>query len=89
LCAALSESCGSGGYAAGYYGYLWAEVISQDMFGRFKSNPMSQEEGMRYRNLVLKPGSSQDAIDLLKAFLGREPNDKAFMEMLLAGHKDD
>ena len=74
-----------GSYDAGYYGYLWSEVFAADMFHTvFKKDPMSREEGMRYRRTVLEKGSSRDPMDLLKDFLGREPNAEAFYKELAA-----
>lgn len=72
-----------GGYDAGYYGYLFSEVFSTDMFHtRFKEDPMSQEEGRRYRQLVLAKGGSRDEMESLTEFLGREPNTEAFYKEL-------
>ncbi len=70
------------GYEAGYYGYLWSSVYAQDMWSRFADNPMNPEVAMEYRRLVLGPGGSRPALDLVRAFLGREPNSAAFLEHL-------
>ncbi|KAI0165704.1 peptidase family M3 [Xylariaceae sp. FL1272] len=68
-----------GGYDAGYYGYLSSEVYSTDMFySSFKENPMDGKEGRRYRHTVLERGGSQDEMETLKQFLGREPSSDAF-----------
>jgi thimet oligopeptidase len=71
----------TGGYSAGYYGYLWSEVYSADMFDRFKSEGIfNQQAGLQYRQQVLAPGGSCDAIDLLVSFLGRKPTEDAFLK---------
>ena len=72
-----------GGYDAGYYGYLWSHVYGDDMFSVFEDEGvLSPEVGARYRTEVLEAGSSRDAWDHLRAFLGREPNAHAFLTKL-------
>eukprot|EP00038_Savillea_parva_P009892 m.186522 g.186522 ORF g.186522 m.186522 type:complete len:661 (+) comp16791_c0_seq1:44-2026(+) len=67
-------------YSAAYYGYLWAEVLSSDMFQqRFEANPFSPEAGMRYRKQVLAPGGVGKIADHLETFLGRPPTQDAFL----------
>ncbi|PHH59998.1 hypothetical protein CDD81_2202 [Ophiocordyceps australis] len=72
-----------GGYDAGYYGYLWSEVFSTDMFHSFfKKDPMNGKEGRRYRKTVLQYGGSRDEMQSLREFLGREPSTDAFYKEL-------
>jgi len=71
------------GYAASYYGYAWAKVFAQDMFSIFEDEGvLNPETGRRFRQIVLSPGGSRDAMDLVREFLGREPNNKAFIRSL-------
>jgi thimet oligopeptidase len=71
------------GYSAGYYSYLWSDVISADMFSRFeKEGLMNPELGMEYRVKVLSKGDSVAPDVLVKDFLGRESNAQAFLESL-------
>ena len=71
------------GYAAGYYGYAWSSVLAQDMFSVFEEEGvLNPETGRRFREIVLAPGGSKDPMDLVREFLGREPNNDAFMKSL-------
>jgi thimet oligopeptidase len=71
-----------GGYDAGYYGYLWANVIGDDMFSRFSSEGvLSPVVGADYRREILEPNGSRDADDLVRAFLGREPSNAEFLRL--------
>jgi thimet oligopeptidase len=72
-----------GGYDAGYYSYLWSEVYAADMFTRFSSEGvLNAKVGAEYRQVVLEKGNMQDALELLREFLGREPNSDAFFKKL-------
>ena len=68
-------------YSAAYYGYMWAEVISADMFEtRFKADCMSKEAGHAYRKQVLGPGGTGKIMDHLTKFLGgRPPKQEPFL----------
>ena len=66
------------GYAAGYYGYLWSEVLAMDMLAQFGDNLMNPTVGHRYRKTVLERGGEAYADELVRAFLGRAPDSRAF-----------
>ncbi len=66
------------GYGAGYYGYLWSEVIALDMLSAFKGKLMDPSVGKRYRDIILASGGQREPIDMVKELLGREPNRDAF-----------
>lgn len=71
------------GYAAGYYGYMWSKVYAEDMFSVFEKNGvMDPKTGLRYRDLVLAKGGTDEEYNLVKNFLGREPNQEAFFRSL-------
>lgn len=64
----------AGGYSAGYYAYLWSEVLDQDAYYWFKEHGgMTRENGQRFRDMILSKGSTQDAAQLYRAFRGRDP----------------
>ncbi len=71
------------GYQAGYYGYLWSLVYAQDMFSRFHAEGlMSADVATQYRSEVLSRGGTRDELDMVRSFLGREPNSEAFLRHL-------
>ncbi len=70
-------------YGANYYGYLWSLVFAQDIFSVFEKNGvMDAKTGERYRKEILEVAASEDEMDMLRNFLGREPNSEAFMKSL-------
>jgi thimet oligopeptidase len=76
------------GYDAGYYSYLWALVYACDAFESFKTKGnkkvmTNSEVGMKWRKEVLEKGSSEDEMKLIKNFLGRAPNQKAFLREVI------
>ena len=69
----------AGGYAAGYYSYKWAEVLSADAYAAFEESPGPEglpnvQTGRKYRQAILEAGGSRPAIESFKAFRGREPS---------------
>ena len=74
----------AGGYAAGYYGYKWAEVMSADCYGAFEEAGLGDDEAMRrigakYRETILALGGSRSALEVFREFLGRDPQIKALI----------
>tara|TARA_B110000858_G_scaffold159391_1_gene182947 strand:- start:103 stop:507 length:405 start_codon:yes stop_codon:yes gene_type:complete len=64
----------SGGYAAGYYSYKWAEVLSADAFMAFKENKLvDRKVGNNFMKKILETGGSKPALELFVDFRGREP----------------
>ena len=63
-----------GGYSAGYYAYMWSELIDDDAFYWFKEHGgMTRENGQRFRDMILSRGGSQEAATLYRNFRGRDP----------------
>ena len=72
-----------GGYDAGYYSYLWAEVYALNIFARFKKDGLfNAATGAAYRHWILEQGNMQDGKALLAGFLGKEPGMDVFYERL-------
>lgn len=69
----------AGGYAAGYYSYKWAEVLSADAYAAFEESDFAPETGLRFRETVLARGGSEEAMDLFVAFRGRKPSIDALL----------
>jgi oligopeptidase A len=76
----------AGGYAAGYYSYKWAEVLSADAYAAFEeaagpggTPSASVETGRRYRQEILEAGGSRPALASFQAFRGRAPNIDALL----------
>lgn len=83
----------AGGYAAGYYSYKWAEVLSADAFAAFEEagldDPQAvQQTGRRFRDTVLALGGSRHPLDVFRAFRGRDPDPAALLRQsgLLSGN---
>ena len=74
----------AGGYAAGYYGYKWAEVMSADCYGAFEEAGLGDDAavrrlGAKYRETVLALGGSKSALEVFRDFRGREPEISALL----------
>ena len=74
----------AGGYAAGYYGYKWAEVMSSDCYGAFEEVGLADDAamrrlGMKYRETVLALGGSKSALEVFRDFRGRNPEISALL----------
>jgi len=71
----------AGGYAAGYYSYKWAEVLSADAFDKFIDDGIfNKETGALFLNKILSAGGVPEAADMFKAFRGRKPNIHALLK---------
>ena len=70
-----------GGYSAGYYSYIWSEVLDADTVEWFKENGgMSRDNGQHFRETLLSRGGSEEAMTLFRNFAGREPNVEPLLE---------
>ncbi len=73
------------GYAAGYYGYMWAKVIALDLVSAYGADLMNPQVGKRFRELILSRGSEEPARDLVERFLGRPVSSEAFFSLIQGG----
>ena len=72
-----------GGYASGYYGYKWAEVLDADIFSRFKHDGIfNRETAAAFRREVLSRGGTEHPAVLFRNFMGREPDNKALLKRM-------
>lgn len=63
------------GYSAGYYAYLWAEMLDDDIYEWFKQNGgMTRENGQKLRDLILSRGNSEDYLEMFRKLVGRDPD---------------
>jgi thimet oligopeptidase len=76
------EHMNSDAYSAGYYTYLWSSVIAKDLRTAFGPDLMDIETARRYRDLILTPGGTKPAAELVRDFLGRPYDAKAFKSWL-------
>jgi oligopeptidase A len=75
----------AGGYAAGYYSYKWAEVLSADAFAAFREAGLDKPDAMldtgrRFRRTVLSQGGGRHPMQVFKDFRGREPSTRPLLE---------
>ena len=71
----------SGGYAAGYYSYKWAEVLEADAFAKFKEvGIFNQDAAKSFRENILSKGGTENPMELYKRFRGHEPQIEALLE---------
>ena len=71
----------AGGYASGYYGYKWAEVLDADAFSKFKQNGIfDKKTAEAFRREILSRGGTEHPAVLFRRFMGRDADIKAFME---------
>jgi peptidyl-dipeptidase Dcp len=71
----------AGGYSAGYYSYIWAEVLDADTVEWFKENGgLLRKNGDRFRKMMLSRGGSQDVMDMYRNFRGRDAKIEPLLE---------
>ena len=71
----------SSGYSAGYYGYLWAEVLDKDAFAKFEEHGVWDVElARKFKETFLEKGGSEEPMTLFKSFMGREPDTQPFLK---------
>ncbi|MGD8321914.1 MAG: M3 family metallopeptidase [Gemmatimonadota bacterium] len=71
----------NGGYAAGYYAYMWSEVLDDDAYYWFRDHGgMTRENGQRFRDMILSRGGSEDVAAMYRAFRGRDPSVQPLLE---------
>ena len=70
----------AGGYAAGYYSYKWAELLSSDAFAKFEERGIfDRATGLEFLRAILERGGTRDAMTSFVEFRGREPNSDALL----------
>jgi len=65
-------------YGAGYYGYMWSEVLALDMLAPFSKDMLDPKVGIKYRDTILSQGGQREEMDMVRDFLGRAPSPDAF-----------
>ena len=70
-----------GGYSAGYYAYTWSEVLDDDAYAWFREHGgLTRENGLRFRNMILSRGGTEDAATMYRGWRGRDPTVDALLE---------
>lgn len=68
------------GYGAGYYGYMWSEVLALDMLSQYGDDLMNPAVGQRFRREILERGGERGGAEMARSFLGRAPSSQAFFD---------